>query len=1111
MCYSWTVHILVERAPLLQERDIIKHCESRVLRRARNIAQTSDAIFDRQCKYETGDTTRTRLRAKVQSSADWRINYDVDLFLEEETGKVVDYACTCAASLSNSGMCKHVTAVALTFLDAPASFSGHDSVRKAHSSSGVEKLLHVSGDAVRGYAADDAGISLIDIEPCLVTTQDAWSVRFSVVGAEGKYVIKDIPAFLMCCRRAESFSYGDRLTFVHTRSSFTPHAQKIISFIERAIDIREQIASDALNSYRANVGAARNALQLSTPEIVELLVLSCAQTLSVDDCTKFNHKATRTHIIEGNPPLRVMIEKQGSNGYALTRDVAAQLITYADTIYVWADGLFYCCDPDFAAVLPFMENVYCNTGEQAFLSSGDAVAFCKSVLPVIERAVEIDLPEELASLRPRDCEIEIYLDRDGRTCVCEAYAVYDSERVALAEAGPDARALSYGLRDDEREARARAVLGRYFPIAEGVSSSDSAHGLRVSDDSDIARILASGIAEFRELGTLFTTPAFDTFISSRHPKVTFGLSIHANLVNLTASVDDLPKKELAALIDSYHKLKRYHRLSDGSFIDLAQSNLGLADEYAAELGVQAAQLLSVPTELPLYRAFQLDGLIEDAQRDRAFCEYVTSIDEAASIQTAIPEDFIGELRPYQLEGLQWLNTVSAMGLGGILADEMGLGKTIQLIAYTLDHLEDIRAYGPLLIVCPASVVYNWVAEFERFAPTCKVGIVAGSKDERMEMLLGCASDGSRESASDVLVTSYDLLRRDIESYEQLNLFAVALDEAQYIKNHATVSARSVKSLDALHRFALTGTPIENRLSELWSIFDFLMPGLLSSYEYFRSRYEQPILDGDERAVERLQALVGHFILRRMKQDVLTDLPEKDESLVYAHLGDEQMRLYRALEQRLRESINARTRQAFSASKITVLAEITRLRELCCDPGLLYEDYDGGAAKLDTIIELVDSANDSGEKTLVFSQFVRFLDIIAARLDELHIPYYTITGSTPKRQRVELVNAFNGDETPVFLVSLKAGGTGLNLIGASVVIHADPWWNLAAENQATDRAHRIGQKKPVSVYKVIAKDTIEQRVVALQQAKSRLAEKFVRKDGTPLAALSRDELLELLQG
>lgn len=1099
---------------MLEERDIIRHCESRMLRRARNIARTDDAIFDRRCSYDTGEKPITRLRAKVKSTADWRTNYDVELAIDEDQGKVVDYACTCAASLSNPGMCKHVAAVSLIFLEAPASFAGHMSVRSTQSSSGIKKAL---ADTAKSLQVEDALTGqaslqgLVDLEPCLVCVKEGWGLRLSVAGLEGKYVIKDIPLFLSLCRQGKFYSYGERLAFEHERAAFTPAAWKLISFIERSIDIREQLSDDALNSYRSSQTELRGAMMLSTPEIVELLHVRDGETLYVDDCTKLNHKPVHTRIIEGNPPLHVICTPQGSGGYVLTSDVDARIISYDDDIYVWADEFFYHCDEGFAQCLPFLENVYCNKSEQAYLSSSDAPVFCKSLLPIIEPFVEMDLPNELAMLRPRACEVEIYLDRDGSSCVCEAYAVYDEERVPIVEPADKAHALSYGLRDEEREARVHKALNRYFPIVASNSISDAEHGLRVADDADIARILASGIDEFRALGTLFTTPGFDSFISSRRPKVVFGLSIQSNLVNLTASVDDLPKSELAALLRSYQRRRRFHRLKDGSFVDLSQSELSRAEEYAGELGMDAETLLVNGAHLPLYRAFQLDGLVEGAHRDHAFYEYVQSIDTAAEIHAQVPAGFNGELRPYQTEGLTWLNTIAAMGLGGILADEMGLGKTIQLIAYTLAHLDKSREYGPSLIVCPASVVYNWIAEFERFAPAVRVTAVAGTKEER-EAILASFSEGTdvADGLPDVLVTSYDLLRRDVERYEALNLYTVTLDEAQYIKNHATISARSVKSLDALHRFALTGTPIENRLSELWSIFDFLMPGLLSTYESFRNRYEQPILDGDERALERLQALVGHFIMRRMKQDVLTDLPDKDESIVYTQLEDEQMKLYRALEQRLRESINSRTRQAFSADKIAVLAEITRLRELCCDPALLFDNYEGGAAKLDTIIELVESAHDSGEKTLVFSQFVQFLDIIAACLDEHGIDYFMITGSTPKRQRIQLVNEFNEDDTPVFLVSLKAGGTGLNLTGASVVIHSDPWWNLAAENQATDRAHRIGQKRAVSVYKVIAKDTIEERVVALQHAKSKLADKLVRGDGTPLASLTRDELLQLLE-
>ena len=463
------------------------------------------------------------------------------------------------------------------------------------------------------------------------------------------------------------------------------------------------------------------------------------------------------------------------------------------------------------------------------------------------------------------------------------------------------------------------------------------------------------------------------------------------------------------------------------------------------------------------------------------------------------------------------------GFGGILADEMGLGKSVQLLAL----VEARKGNGPTLIVCPASLVYNWAAECEKFTADLTVEVVAGTKTERRNVLRrlramvesesssSSVSEASSESEDgpDILITSYDLLRRDIAEYAGCRFACMVLDEAQYIKNHATKVAKVVKQVNAAHRFALTGTPIENRLSELWSIFDFLMPGLLGTYTRFRERYEQPILaPGPEQSVmaDKLRALVGLFIKRRLKKDVLTDLPDKFENVVTVKLAGEQRKLYAAHEQRLRAALT-KTRDAdFNTSRIRILAEFTLLRELCCDPRLVYADAKNGSAKLEAIDDLVANCMDEGKKVLIFSQFTSFLDLIGVRLAEHGVAFHAITGETPKRKRVELVDEFNGDDVPVFLISLKAGNTGLNLVGASVVIHADPWWNEAAQNQATDRAHRIGQTQDVNVYRIVAKDTIEERMLKLQRDKSRLARQFT--DGgasSGVGSLTKDDLLDLL--
>jgi len=389
----------------------------------------------------------------------------------------------------------------------------------------------------------------------------------------------------------------------------------------------------------------------------------------------------------------------------------------------------------------------------------------------------------------------------------------------------------------------------------------------------------------------------------------------------------------------------------------------------------------------------------------------------------------------------------------------------------------------------------------------------GSAADRKILLDGLRADLDSKAGTDtVLITSYELLRRDVELYEGIRFGVQVIDEAQYIKNHDTKASRAVKEIRADFKIALTGTPIENRLSELWSIFDYIMPGFLYGYEQFRKRLERPIVaGGSEAAMERLHRMIGPFILRRLKKDVLRDLPDKIEENMLARLEGEQRQLYDAQVRVLRDMLKGQTEEEFAREQIAVLAMLTRLRQLCCDPGLLYGDYEGGAAKVDLAMELVESAISGGHKILIFSQFTSLLTVLEGRLAAAEIPYYKLEGSTPKKQRMEMAEAFNreGDATPVFLISLKAGGTGLNLTAADVVIHFDPWWNQAAQNQATDRAHRIGQKQVVNVYRLIAQNTIEENIQRLQQRKADLADAVLGGEQVGSGRISRDDLLEIL--
>ena len=437
---------------------------------------------------------------------------------------------------------------------------------------------------------------------------------------------------------------------------------------------------------------------------------------------------------------------------------------------------------------------------------------------------------------------------------------------------------------------------------------------------------------------------------------------------------------------------------------------------------------------------------------------------------------------------------------------MGLGKTLQAISL-MESLKDDGDTGTDLVVCPASLVYNWQEEIKRFSPRLRSSVISGTAAERKKEL-GKISGKNSKDTPDICITSYDSLRKDIALYEKIKFNVLILDEAQYIKNQKAGMTKAVKVLNGNHRFAMTGTPIENRLAELWSIFDFLMPGFLYAYKDFASRYETPIAKGkDQVAAESLKSMVRPFILRRLKSEVLKDLPEKLEEIRYVRFEEEQQKVYDGQVVKLKKIIESSSGN--NDDKIRILAELTKLRQICCDPSLLFENYDGESAKRKGCLDLINSAISGGHRMLVFSQFTSMLELLEKDLNENEIKYFKITGATPKEQRIRMVHEFNDGDVPVFLISLKAGGTGLNLTGADVVIHYDPWWNLAAQNQATDRAHRIGQTNKVTVYKMIMKDTIEEKILGLQEAKKDLADAILEGESKSLFALSGEELMRLL--
>ena len=469
----------------------------------------------------------------------------------------------------------------------------------------------------------------------------------------------------------------------------------------------------------------------------------------------------------------------------------------------------------------------------------------------------------------------------------------------------------------------------------------------------------------------------------------------------------------------------------------------------------------------------------------------------------VPVNLQKTLRRYQKTGYRWLKTLSKYQMGGILADDMGLGKTLQVISVLLS--EKGQSNKSSLIVAPSSLIYNWESEIHKFAPGLTTMIIHGDPATRRQLI-------QDSSNVDIVITSYDLIRRDVESYHSQSFRYCILDEAHYIKNHTTLSAKAVKKVNSEIRFALTGTPIENSLSDLWSIFDFILPGYFGTYAQFRKKYEVPIMKQQNlNLLSRIHQQVAPFILRRLKKDVLKELPEKIETSMYCEMDKTQRDLYHAMVYEMKEQMNQEIQeQGIERSRIKILALLMRLRQICCDPSLYLENYKGESAKLKLCLELVDECISTGHKVLIFSQFTSMLDILSKELTAKEIKHLMLTGSTKTNERLALTEQFNSDDTPVFLISLKAGGTGLNLTGADVVIHYDPWWNMSAQNQATDRAHRLGQEKTVQVFKLFVKNTIEEKIERLQQRKRDLTEAIVQEGETFITQLSSEELTALFE-
>lgn len=743
-------------------------------------------------------------------------------------------------------------------------------------------------------------------------------------------------------------------------------------------------------------------------------------------------------------------------------------------------------------------------GAEMQFSKKTVAKFAHNILPKFEQTkfILVSGTDELKVILPPEAHFLFKLDYRVGSILCVARVQYGDAQYELNQGYTEE-----DRRDVEKETAAWKHINTYF--------SDYQHGRYVlsNEDSDVVQaFLDDGINELKRLGEVQITANFRSLLKGI--KINLDVGVGINLTNELLDIDLADQKmsweDIQAALKAYQEKRKYFVLKNGMLAKAEQPTIEQLAQTLHDLGISFKDFIHGKLHLPAYRAFYFAKQMKAANAlhfstNESFNTLINDLAKNQLKQNQIPVSLQNILRPYQKIGFNWLSTIVNYKFGGLLADEMGLGKTLQIISLLLARKEKMQNQLPSLIVAPASVIYNWQAEVKKFASSLNVALLDGTKKERERLLLDAKK-------YDLLISSYQSLNRDLEAYQNLIFDVEVIDEAQNIKNQQSVTAKTVKVIKAHHKLALTGTPIENKLSELWSIFDYLMPGFLGSYPDFRKKYELPIVkEQDKEAEDQLANMVIPFILRRLKKDVLRDLPDKDEEIVPVKMNKKQADLYNMQTQKIIAQLNGQGDEDFKRSRFQILAQITKLREICCDPHLLYENYHGKSNKLIATIELIKNNLANGHKILLFSQFTAILDILHENLARLRLPLFTITGSTPKTKRQEQVQKFNQMAQPgVFLISLKAGGTGINLTGADVVIHYDPWWNLAAEKQATDRAHRIGQKHSVKIYKMVTEDSIEERIIALQQKKAELADIILQNDQIADATMSKDDLIKILK-
>ncbi len=1052
-------------------------------------------------------------------------NQKYNTYVYIENGEVQDITCNCEEYYKQYGICKHTLATILEFMNYKKKVSKIDTklLEKSETSilSKYDKYRWFKQIVNTFYHEEIEGIEeeenelkeqgTIKLEPEIFYDKFTGDMKVEFrIGNKKMYKIKSLSDFYIKMLDKELYKYGQKLQFVHTAESFEQESLPLLNFVMKYAEIIKYANSNSNSNYRFYGNAlSENSIILSNSGIDDFFDILKGKSVDLEK----EQDIKQIKFTEEQPDIKFKLVKQDENNYELipnTDIYKLSILKGRKYKYLLDENKLYRCDKKFEkANLKLLEIFRQNYMTEVKLGKEELSQLFSVIIPKVKNAIKIEniSEEEIEKYKPQILITKVYLDFDAKdNLIADVKFCYGEE-----EFNPlDEKQKIEIPRNMIKETKALNIFRKTGFMLD-------VKNLRfiLPDDDKIYKFLTQDINYYMQNFEILATENFKKK-QIKQPKMgSIGVKIENNLLSIDLNNLDIDVQELQKIMERYNLKKKYYRLKDGSFLELEDNKeVEFLDKLVTGMDLEYKDLEDGELQLPMYRSLYLEELLKKNKGNQVIKnnEYKNIVSELEkdniNEDVEVPKVLNNTLRYYQKIGFKWLKTLDKYRFGGILADDMGLGKTIQMLSIIMDYVQNTpkTERRASIVVSPSSLTLNWQNEAAKFTNNLQTLVINGTLAERKYKIKNIKD-------YDLVITSYDLLKRDIDLYKEnkYQFRYIIADEAQYLKNSNTQNAKAIKKILADTRYALTGTPIENSLAELWSIFDYIMPGYLFSYKKFKSLYEIPIVkDSDMKAMEKLKMLIEPFVLRRTKNEVLTELPEKTVTILNSEMEEEQKNIYISYLAQAREEVAQEIKvNGIEKSHIKILALLTRLRQICCHPSLFIKDYNLGSSKLNQCLEIIEDAVKSEHKILLFSGYTSMFPIIEEQLQQLNIKYLKLTGATKVDERIEMVDEFN--ENPnikVFLISLKAGGTGLNLTGADMVIHYDPWWNISTENQATDRAYRIGQKNNVQVYKLITKDSIEEKMYELQQKKAELIDNMLSTKTSFINKLSKEDIMNL---